>query len=106
MNTQKHPRISTPMRLFSLATLVSGVVFAAQCATAETLIIPSEFANTEGSQVNGTVSNNPHRYHYLYLGSEFPQEPIDIIGIRRRPKSGTPTQSPIYRDLRNSEHKL
>jgi hypothetical protein len=102
MNTQTNPRRSTPMRLFSLATLVSSIVFVANRATADSLIIPPEFADREGSLVIGTVSNNPHRYHFLYLGSEFPQEPIDIIGMRRRPKSGTPTQSPIYRDLQVS----
>lgn len=73
-----------------------------QRATAESVIIPSEFADREGSAVLGSVSNNPHRIHSPYMGSESPQEAIDIIGMRHRPEPGTPTQSPIFRDLQVS----
>jgi hypothetical protein len=99
MNTQKYPLLSAPMRFFSLAAVVLCAIFAAERAMAQTVVIPAEFANREGAAVDGTVSNNPYRTQSLYLGAEFPQEPIEIIGMRRRPKAGVPTQSPVFRDL-------
>jgi hypothetical protein len=80
-----------PIRFLSGTTLVCGLLALHATTQADSVIIPAEYADHEGPAVFGS-SVSPGitpRFQFLYYGFEFPAGPIDITGIRIRPKAYT-----------------
>lgn len=93
-----------PVRCLPGLAVVCGLLVPVTTTQADSLIIPAEYADHEGTTNFGAnvPPGSTARFHFLYYSFEFPSGPIDITGIRMRPKAYTGNLSVEYKDLQVS----